>query len=323
MSEPLVSVIIPAYNHEKYVQETIMSIINQTYRNIELIIVDDGSKDSTWAKINELQEKCEERFVRTHFETKENEGICKTMNKFLELANGKYIYLIASDDISKPQAIEKECKFLEEHKECSLVVGNGEYIDSDSKRCYWDKELRIVYAEDDAAYVTTGEYLQSQSRVNFNSEKIGTYSTLYCGNYIPNGYMIRKDIFDKIGKYSTEAPLEDFWLVLQISKYAKLKYLDEILYSYRWHENNTMHDNKKISEYSVKTKRYEEEILENIDENEVLPEVLEVKRNGVCYKRWGIPNIFEVTTTLKGLRKIKQVKLLNIQILKYEKSYNM
>ena len=76
MEKPLVSVIVPAYNHETYVQDTINSIINQTYRNIELIVIDDGSKDSTWAKIQELKERCEKRFARVHFETKENEGTC-------------------------------------------------------------------------------------------------------------------------------------------------------------------------------------------------------------------------------------------------------
>lgn len=72
--EALVSVIIPAYNHEQFIQETIGSIIAQTYENIELIVIDDGSKDSTWNKINELKETCEERFTRVHFETQENEG---------------------------------------------------------------------------------------------------------------------------------------------------------------------------------------------------------------------------------------------------------
>ena len=61
---PLVSVIIPAYNHEKYIKKAIESIINQTYENIELIIVDDGSDDFTWNKIQEMKPLCEKRFRR-------------------------------------------------------------------------------------------------------------------------------------------------------------------------------------------------------------------------------------------------------------------
>ena len=60
----LISVIIPAYNHERYVEECIRSIMAQTYRNIELIVIDDGSTDGTFAKLQELKPECEKRFVR-------------------------------------------------------------------------------------------------------------------------------------------------------------------------------------------------------------------------------------------------------------------
>ena len=145
MQEPLVSVLIPVYNHEKYVQDTINSIIKQTHKNIELIVLDDGSKDSSFEKIKELKEKCEKRFVNIHIGTKENEGMCATLNKMLDFSNGKYIYIIASDDLSKPDAIEKEVLFLENNPDYSLVVGDNEIIDGDSKRCYWDKKRKLVY----------------------------------------------------------------------------------------------------------------------------------------------------------------------------------
>ena len=115
-NSPLVSVIIPAYNHEKYVQETVKSIINQTYKNIELIIIDDGSTDNTWQKIQEIKEECEKRFKRVFFETKKNEGTCKTLTKLISLTQGEFVYLIASDDRAKPKAIEKEVAFLKKNK---------------------------------------------------------------------------------------------------------------------------------------------------------------------------------------------------------------
>ena len=73
-NNPLVTVIIPVYNHENFVQIAIKSIINQTYQNIQLIVIDDGSKDSSYQKVLELKKECEKRFPKTYFETKENEG---------------------------------------------------------------------------------------------------------------------------------------------------------------------------------------------------------------------------------------------------------
>ena len=160
MQKNLVSVLIPAYNHEKYVKETIKSIIAQTYKNIELIIVDDGSKDSTWQKIKEMRDKCEERFVRVHFETKENEGTCRTLNKLLSIAQGEFVYLIASDDLAKPQAIEKEVSFLEKNPDYALVLGDNEFIDQNGKTCYWDKKLNNIYDVKKAKYKTFVNYFE-------------------------------------------------------------------------------------------------------------------------------------------------------------------
>ncbi|MDR2407780.1 MAG: glycosyltransferase family 2 protein, partial [Bacteroidales bacterium] len=120
---PLVSVIIPAYNHEKYVQETITSIIEQTYKNIELIIINDGSKDATWQRILEMQDVCKARFTRVDFSTQENSGTCITLNRLIEKTHGEYVYLIASDDKAAPEAIEKEYAFLSKNPDYALAVG--------------------------------------------------------------------------------------------------------------------------------------------------------------------------------------------------------
>ena len=140
-SNTLVSVLVPAYNHENYVQEAIHSVIEQTYENIELIVVDDGSKDNTWQKIQEMKEECEKRFSRVHFETKQNEGTCATLNRLMSLANGEYIAILASDDLYKPQLIEKELQFLSQNPDYILCVGDYEIIDPHSKKCFWNKIL--------------------------------------------------------------------------------------------------------------------------------------------------------------------------------------
>lgn len=247
--DSLVSVIIPAYNHEKYVQETINSVIAQTYKNVELIIIDDGSPDKTLEKINELEEACEKRFVRFIVQTQENQGTCVTMNKLLESAQGEYVYLIASDDKMPPDAIETLYAFLSQNEDYALAVGENLFIDGDSKQCYWDAYKNRVYDLKEAVHTSFTDFLiKLASRVNFLSDEFGSYESLLIGNYIPNGYLIRKSIFEKIGYFTKDAPLEDYYLMLQISKYAKMKYITKPLFYYRWHDANTISRVKDMME---------------------------------------------------------------------------
>ncbi|EPK1752121.1 glycosyltransferase family 2 protein, partial [Acinetobacter baumannii] len=94
---PLVSIVIPCYNHVDYVQDCIQSIIDQTYQNIELIIIDDGSKDESVLKINEMLKKCENRFSRFEFRHRPNKGLSATLNEALEWCQGEYFATLASD----------------------------------------------------------------------------------------------------------------------------------------------------------------------------------------------------------------------------------
>ena len=146
----LISVIISAYNHEKYVQETINSIIAQTYKNIELLIIDDGSSDSTLQKIEEMRAVCENRFIRFDVQTQGNKGIIPTMNLLLELAQGEYVFTIASDDKAAPNALAELHNFLSEHEDYAIVVGENKFIDENSKPCYWDKNKNVIYNIEEA-----------------------------------------------------------------------------------------------------------------------------------------------------------------------------
>ena len=287
---PLVSVLIPAYNHENYIQETIESIINQTYPNIELIILDDGSKDKTWEKITELKPKCENRFVKIHFETKQNEGTCITLNKLLKLSSGEFVYIIASDDLAKPQAIEKEVKFLQNNPDYALAVGDNEYVDSMGKQIFRTQKAFTSNIKN-AKYKTVKEFLSSKLKIDFLSDDFGSYKTLYKENYIPNGYLIRKNIFETIGNFTKNAPLEDFWLMLQISKYKKMKYIDEILFSYRIHDTNTIGNSTRMRELTTQTRNYEQKLLEKYLTNHKNDELLKIYNEGICYYQTGIPNI--------------------------------
>jgi alpha-1,3-rhamnosyltransferase len=187
---PLVSVIVPAYNHERYVQETILSIINQTYKNIELIIIDDGSSDNTWGKIIDLQNICKDRFSRIDFSKQDNAGTCITLNRLIEKSSGEYIYLIASDDKAAPEAIEKELFFLLENQEYALVVGANDIIDTNGRQCFWDKNRNNVYKKKDARWLSFSEwFMEFRHQIDFFSDDFGSYySLLRYENHIPNGF---------------------------------------------------------------------------------------------------------------------------------------
>lgn len=317
---PLVSVLIPAYNHEIYIQETIESIINQTYLNIELIILDDGSKDKTWEKITELKPKCENRFVKSHFETKQNEGTCITLNKLLKLSSGEFVYIIASDDLTKPQAIEKEVKFLQDNPDYALAVGDNEYVDSMGKQIFRTQKAFTSNIKN-AKYKTVKEFLSSKLKIDFLSDDFGSYKTLYKENYIPNGYLIRKNIFETIGNFTKNAPLEDFWLMLQISKYKKMKYIDEILFSYRIHDTNTIGNSTRMRELTTQTRNYEQKLLEKYLTNHKNDELLKIYNEGICYYQTGIPNILMLYKYQKINTRTFKVEIFNKTIYSKNKLF--
>lgn len=288
---PLVSVLISSYNHETYVQKTIESIISQTYEKIELIIIDDGSTDLTFEKILEMENVCKEHFVNVYFKKQKNQGIGLTCNELIKLSNGEYLYYIASDDLAKPNAITDQVCFLEKHKEYSLVVGNNEIIDNNGIVCYWDKKRNITYNETNACYKTFAEFL----KIKQLGKNFGSYLYLYRGNHIPNGYLVRKSIYDKTGLNNENAPLEDWFMNLQISKYSKIKYLDTVLFSYRWHQSNTIKQSEKIQNLYNLTLQYENILLTKTNFKNVNKEVLNCFLFGKLTKRVNlIYNIIEI-----------------------------
>ena len=257
-SNDLISVIIPAYNHERYVQDTINSILKQTYPNIELIIVNDGSPDRTHNKIKELLPQCQAHFRRVEYINKENEGVIKSLNLCLSLAQGEYVYAIASDDRASTHALEILHTYLSQHRDVGLAVGDNQFIDETNRRCFWSKNQSRVYDANKAYSLTHAEHLKKlRPDVDFSGSLFGSYPTLLSGNYIPNGYLIRKSLLDLTGGYSDQAPLEDLHLMLQIAKQAKMKYIDQILFDYRWHDTNTIKQKTQMGTYQAETLKLE------------------------------------------------------------------
>src|SRR5690625_5205046 len=107
----LVTVITPTYNSENYIAETIESVLNQTYKHFEMIIVDDGSKDKT-VKIIEQYLKKDDRLKMIRL--KQNQGAAVARNTAINNANGRYLAFLDSDDLWLPEKLEKQLKFMQE-----------------------------------------------------------------------------------------------------------------------------------------------------------------------------------------------------------------
>lgn len=260
---PLVSVIVPAYNHAQYVQQTLRSIIEQDYPRIELILIDDGSPDNTLEKVKEMQSICENRFENTDISTQENQGTTTTMNRLIEKAKGQYILPIASDDELLPGAISALVAKMENEPDAGLVVGRNLVMDGDGNPCYWDSDRNNIYIRKDAFYLDFTDFLE-KTTLPTSHPKWGTYETLLLCNHIPNGYLIRKSILDQIPPFTRDAPLEDWWLMLQLVKHSKLMNIAKETFRYRWHATNTINQTEKMSQYARMTMEWEQNYTANL-----------------------------------------------------------
>lgn len=110
--EPLISIITPLYNSEKYIRETIESVLNQTYKNWEMLIVDDCSKDNGVKIVNEYVLK--DKRIKL-FKNEKNEGVSFTRNRAIDLSQGKYIAFLDSDDLWKKEKLKKQILFMEKN----------------------------------------------------------------------------------------------------------------------------------------------------------------------------------------------------------------
>lgn len=223
---PLVSVVIPCYNHEKYVQDCIQSVIDQTYQNIELIIIDDGSRDRSVSEIRNLIYKCKERFARFEFIHRENMGLSATLNEALNWCQGKYFSVIASDDLILPNKIGIQVDFLEKNLN-SVAVCGGVYLLSESHNI--------------------------KKRVLNNSKSFNFSDILHHNHEIPAPTVLsRLQQVREIG-YPCHLAIEDWYMWLKLTEMGKeITYLNEIFAYYRQHPTNISKSSYFIHEERLK-----------------------------------------------------------------------
>lgn len=252
----LVSVLVPAYNHEAYVRECLEALAAQTYRPLELLVADDASVDDTAAEIERFLDERGSAFDRTVFLRNErNIGTAETLNGLLAQARGRYVFLNASDDRAAPHAIARLVEALASDPRAALAVGDSIIIDASGARLYWGPRQAIVHEESAPAYRTWVDYLRSASRPGlFEPRLFGRLGTLHRSNYIPNGKLFRRSALQAVGGWHP-GTLEDWDLNFRLARRYRLHYVDEVLFAYRWHDSNTIRDPGRIPPLQERTQR--------------------------------------------------------------------
>ncbi len=210
---PIVSVLMTSYNHESFIREAIESVLNQSFWDFELIIVDDASKDESQKIILELNKK-DERIKPVFHER--NMGIAKTINDCIENSNGKYIAFIASDDMWNKEKLSKQLRILERNENLILWC-NAKIIDAES--------------------IPTG---RTSSEIYENSELTGYVfedlpSAWLCGSSI----MFKRDNLNGIRFNEGMKYLNDTQFYIDVGFKYGYYYMEEPLAKYRLHSNNT------------------------------------------------------------------------------------
>jgi alpha-1,3-rhamnosyltransferase len=212
-------VIVPAYNHERYVEEAIRSIWAQTYRPLELIVLNDGSRDRTGAILDTLAPLSPLPMRVIH---KQNEGLCKTLNQGIAMAHGTYISIMASDDVMLPEKTARQVALLNELSEqgYALILTDAREMSADSSL---GRKISELWAMQD----------------NYSFERIISYEA----GWVPGSALYLKSVLQDLGGFDESLQFEDYDLMVRLSKRYKIKYIPEILFYYRTGHGSNLSDN--------------------------------------------------------------------------------
>jgi glycosyltransferase involved in cell wall biosynthesis len=204
--KPKISVVMPAYNAEKYISDAIRSILDQSFPDFEFIIINDGSTDKTSAIIQTYVKKDSRIRVITH---KDNQGLIAVLNIGFRLAKGKYIARMDADDISLPDRFLKQYRYLEEHPQVVIIGSLVAYIDEESRVCRIDNFL-------------------------LNDREIRTEISLR-NQFCHGAVMIRRDVVSKKHELydKTAVHYEDYDYWPRVLQHGQGVNVPEVLYYYR------------------------------------------------------------------------------------------
>lgn len=239
---PILSVLMPVFNSELFVTEAIESILHQTFKDFEFLILDDASTDKSFEIVKDFEKK-DSRIKVYHNE--KNLGVVESRNKLINLARGKYIAWIDSDDIALGNRLEKQVNFLEEHPEIGMVGANAIIINENSNNI--------------------GKWLFETDPQKLKIE------LFFHSPFLSSSVVIRKKCLPQ-NYYDSRFPVaEDFDLYSKISENSDIANIPEILVKYRINSKGLSKSNtEKMEKLSIQViKEHAERLGIKLEENTI------------------------------------------------------
>lgn len=282
MNKFLVTVGIALYNHENYIVKCLESVVKQSFYNIELIVIDDGSSDNSFEIAKKYLDN--QDFNKNYkIYTQPNKGMCNTLNEIAQQAKGKYISFIGSDDYWMSNKIEQQVLFLENNPDVALVHSNSIKVDK------YNNEIGFL---DYSLKKNSGKLFKS---IIFGKGGINTPSHLY-----------RTEIYSEIGYYDSTLKFEDtdFWL--RLTKIYNVGFINESHTYYRWHGQNLSDEKNKLVFYN-------DEIVKIFNKNIENPELKKRAILRIYRKSYLLAlRTFEIKYIIKYLYKYNKYKYMDI-----------
>jgi len=203
-----VSIIIPAFNRARYIRHTVESVLDQSYPNLELIVVDDGSSDGTRA----ILEQFGDQIRLLEHEGRQNRGQSASINLGLRQAEGEYVAILDSDDYWEPDKIKIQAEYLEQHPDVGLVYCNGTAVNEN------------------------GVFLYDIYRPGHTESSRPENILLDCYFFVPSNSLIRTQVLRQAGGFDeTLRAAQDHDMAIRIAEITRLAYIDKCVFHYRRH----------------------------------------------------------------------------------------
>ena len=232
---PLVSIAIPAYNHALFIEACLASVCAQTYPELELVLIDDGSTDNTFEIAKSFLEQHRRRFRRIVLECRQNQGVSANSNACIEACQGEWVHLLGSDDVLYPNKVERIQQFIEDWTctDLALVHADCDYIDQNDEPVTRSKQKTRP---------TPGPDFEA-------------YRWLFLGeHYVFNPTIaLHRGKFLSVSGFDKTLPLEDLDCWLRLSAIHAIARVPEVLASYRKHPGNNLRRRVKMLAALFKT----------------------------------------------------------------------